>query len=117
MKILITGGLPLDIFIGLLIAIWLWAWLPVVVIRTKRLPRGACGMAFLNLIFVRADISETTTPSFPYVYRHEYGHVRQMRRYSPWVCSLFMGGWYFWHCIIKRKAFWEAWRLNPLERH
>ncbi|TLM67388.1 MAG: hypothetical protein FDZ69_04650 [Deltaproteobacteria bacterium] len=117
LSILFTGDLPIAVFFGLMLSIWLWTWLPVAVVRVRRLPMGGYGMAFLNVILIRADIAGTTTPSYDYVYQHEYEHVRQMRRYSPWGVALFLGGWYFWQCLVKRKTFGEAWQLNPLEGH
>ena len=115
--LLMTGGLPLPVLVGFLPTLWAWCWLPVLVVRTGRLPMGAHGMAVLNFVFIRKGIDANSTPSYSYVYRHEFGHVCQMRRFSPWGVALFLGGWYFWQCIMKRKAFAKAWRFNPLERH
>jgi hypothetical protein len=112
-----TLGLPPWVVAAVLAGVWAWCWLPVVVVRARRLPMGAYGMAFLNVVFIRAGIDGQTIPSYDCVYRHECGHVRQMRRYSPWGVALFLGGWYFWQCLVRRRPFTEAWRLNPLERH
>lgn len=95
--------------------VWLATFLPPVVIRTRRLPVHARGLAFLNIILIRDTITSSSLPSYDRVYRHEFEHVRQMRRYSPWGCALFLGGWYFWNCVVRKRPFAEAWATNPLE--
>ena len=105
-----------DATLLLILLVWLWVWLPPLVIRSRRLPKGALGMAFLNFIWIHENLGPRTSPEYQNVYRHEYVHIQQMRRYSPWGCALFLGGWYFWHCIVRRQSFALAWRNNPLER-
>ena len=97
------------------ILIWAWCWLPPVVIRTDRLHMNAIGLAFLNFIFIHTRCGSSDSEQYQYVYRHEVEHLRQMRCYSPWGCAIFLGGWYFWRCIVKQQRFLSAWRDNPLE--
>jgi len=101
--------------VWLFFVIWVWCWLPPIVIRSGRLHLNATGMAFLNFIFIHTGCGSSDSARYQYVYRHEVEHVRQMRWYSPWGCAIFLGGWYFWRCIIKRQKFINAWRDNPLE--
>jgi hypothetical protein len=77
---------------------------------------NAAGLAFLNFIFINTNCGPADSERYRYVYLHEREHVRQMRRYSPWGCAVFLGGWYFWRCFIKRESFNRAWRDNPLEQ-
>jgi hypothetical protein len=96
---------------------WVWVFLPPVVCRVSWLPwEQARGLAFLNVIFISSRCGAPGTADYEHLLRHELQHIKQQRIFSPWGCALFLGCWYFWHCIIKGRSFHAAWCLNPLEQ-
>ena len=64
-----------DATLLLILLVWLWVWLPPLVIRSRRLPKGALGMAFLNFIWIHENLGPRTSPEYQNVYRHEYVHM------------------------------------------
>jgi len=108
-----------EIALTVLAGVVLWAWVllvPPYVVRVRRLYFGAGGLAVPGIIFL-------TDRRFDYpTLRHEYEHIRQMKRYSPLGLGVALG-WYYgkgflmgrfkkgrWPCL------WELWRNCPIER-
>lgn len=88
----------------LLVGPWCLVLLPPVVVRLR--PGRALGMALPGLVLVaRWD---------DHILRHEFAHIRQMRRWSPLGTALFLG-WHYGRALAGGRSFLEAYYSNPLE--
>lgn len=88
-----------------LLAPWVLVWLPPMVVRFR--PGPALGMALPGLVLVaRWD---------EHILRHEFAHIRQMRRWSPLGAALFLG-WHYGRALLQGKRFFEAYHSNPMEQ-
>lgn len=93
----------------------LWAWIalvPIMVLRVRRVPFGALGMALPGLILVRGDMGDS-------VIRHELVHQDQMRRWSPLGAAVLLGLYYgrgfLRHRLLDQSTFMQLYAQNPLE--
>ena len=104
-----------DGVVALGVNLFLWAWIalvPVLVVRVRRVPFGALGMALPGLILLRGDMGDP-------VIRHELVHQDQMRRWSPLGAAVLLGLHYGRGFLRHRRLDWATFmRLyaqNPLE--
>ncbi len=104
-----------DGVVALGVNLFLWAWialLPVMVVRVRRVPFGALGMALPGLVLLRRDQGDS-------VIRHELVHQGQMRRWSPLgaavLLGLFYGRGFLRHRRLDRATFMRLYAQNPLE--
>ena len=85
---------------------------PALVVRVRRVPFGALGMALPGLILLRRDQGDS-------VIRHELVHQDQMRRWSPLGAALLLGLFYgrgfLRHRLLDRSTFMQLYAQNPME--
>jgi len=104
-----------DGVVALGVNLFLWAWIavvPALVVRVRRVPFGALGMALPGLILLRRDQGDS-------VIRHELVHQDQMRRWSPLGAALLLGLFYgrgfLRHRRLDRSTFMQLYAQNPME--
>ncbi len=107
--------LVMDVVGALGANLFLWAWIavvPALVVRVRRVPFGAMGMALPGLILLHRDMGES-------VIRHELVHQDQMRRWSPLgaavLLGLFYGRGFLQHRRLDRSTFMRLYAQNPME--
>jgi hypothetical protein len=113
-------SMPLDITftVGVLVLLWVWVLsVPPCVKRVRSLRcTKATGLALPRLILL------TDRGFTRWALRHEYEHIRQMRRYSPLGMLVLLGWHYSWGYLFsvarhrRWPDFWQLWWENPLER-
>ncbi len=111
-------SLDAAVTVGVLLLLWVWVLsVPPYVKRIRSLHyTKATGLALPGLILL-------TDKGFTmWVLRHEYEHIRQMRRYSP-LGVLLLLGWHYGIGYLSSIArhtrwpdFWQLWSENPLEK-
>ena len=84
---------------------WLLVWLPPAVLCIR--PGAALGMALPGLVLVAAWDDR--------ILRHEFAHIRQMRRWSPLGISLALG-WHYGRTLLLGQRFRAAYASNPVEQ-
>jgi hypothetical protein len=104
--------------VGVILFLWVWVLsVPPYVKRVRSLRyTKASGLALPGLILL------TDRGFTKWALRHEYEHIRQMRRYSP-LGVLLLLGWHYglgYLLSIARHGrwpdFWQLWSENPLEK-
>ena len=111
-------SLDIAVTAGILVLLWLWVLIvPPYVKRVRSLYHTkASGIALPGLILL-------TERAFNlWALRHEYEHIRQMRRYSPLGLILLLAWYYgagYLLSVFRHKrwpSFWQLWEENPLEK-
>jgi hypothetical protein len=110
----------LDLFtlVSVNLLLWLLVWLfPTRIVKLSRLHiSGAQGLALPGFIFLTASAFNERS------LRHEFMHIRQMRRYSPLGVALFLGIGYLYLFVkyfIKNEKiprFRDIYLQHPFER-
>jgi len=113
-----STSFDIALTVGVLVFLWVWVLtVPPYVKRVRSLRyTKASGLALPGLILL------TDRGFTRWALRHEYEHIRQMRRYSPLGMLLLLGwlygrGYLFSFARHRRwPDFWQLWPENPLEK-
>jgi hypothetical protein len=108
----------ISVIVAVNLVLWLWVLLmPTRVVLVQRLHvSGAGGLALPGVIFLTASSFNER------ILRHEYTHIRQMKRYSPFGVAILLGFGYLRLAAIhivrhrSRPSFWQLYKQHPLER-
>ena len=108
----------ISVIVAVNLVLWLWVLLmPTRVVLVQRLHvSGAGGLALPGVIFLTASSFNER------ILRHEYTHIRQMKRYSPFGVAILLGFGYLRLVAIhvvrhrSRPSFWQLYKQHPLER-
>jgi len=117
---LIASSVLAELSVILAVNLVLWLWVLLMPTRVVLVPRlhvsRAKGLALPGVIFLTASSFNEEA------LRHEYTHIRQMKRYSPFGVALLLGFGYLRLASIhlvkhrSRPTFWQLYKQHPLER-